>query len=133
MYELELTLNEPVEERLILRVGDSPMLKVTLLNYDGTDWPDGYTASLYIGRSNRDPDIWTITGVVDGSHVNVFYFQLEDITYTIGDYDAIVYVNHPEEATPADATPLHPDITPLEDEYDYELDYSFQPIAIEVR
>jgi hypothetical protein len=135
MYKLDLTLNEPNDaENLVLRVGDSPLLELTVYNHDGTAWPDGYDATLRIGRSNRDPDIWSIAGTPSGSSVNVWYFQLEDVTYTIGDYDAILYLQHPAEATPGDdATVLDPDTTPVEDAFDSELDYSFLPIPVEVR
>lgn len=131
-YELDITLNEPNDAELIdLRVGDSPLLKLTVFNHDGNAWPDGYTASLRIGRSNRDPDIWTITGD-PGDDDNVWYFNLEAITYTIGDYDAILYLIAPAAATPVIDDPIL-DTTPIEDQYTAEMDYSFLAIPIEVR
>lgn len=131
-YELEITLNEPNDAvKLELRVGDSPLLKLTVFDYDGTAWPDGYTASLKIGRSNRDINIWTITAN-PGSPDNVFYFQLEAITYTIGDYDAILYLIAPSAATPNIDDPIY-DTTPIEEQYTDQMDYSFLAIPIEVR
>ena len=135
MYKLDVTLNEPNDaENLVLRVGDSPLLELTVYNHDGTAWPDGYDAFLRIGRSNRDPDIWTITGTPSITDDNVWYFNLEDITDTIGDYDVILYLQHPADATPGDdATELDPDLTPVEEDLLGELDYSFLPIPVEVR
>lgn len=131
MYKLDITLNEPNDaETLELRVGDSPLLKVTVYDHDGTDWPDGYTATMEIGRSNRDPDIWTLTGT-PGDDDNEWFFLLADICYTIGDYDMILKLTHPADAD-VETTPIY-DTTPIEDQYDDELTYTFMAIPVEVR
>lgn len=131
-YELDITLNEPNDAvKLELRQGDSPLLRLTVFDYDGTAWANGYTATLKIGRANREPNIWEIGGI-EGNGDNDWYFNLEVITSTIGDYDAILYL-----ISPADATPVIPEIildsTPLEEQYTAELDYTFLPIPLEVR
>ena len=105
MYEIPMTLNEPIERVLTLQQGDSPVLKVTLYDDDGTAWDEGYDATLVIGRSTQDVDEWNIAdsaGLVVAD--NVFYFNLEEITYTRGLYSAYVYVENATETTPL-ATP----------------------------
>lgn len=131
MYKLNVTLNEPNEEKLIVRQYDSPLLKLTVFNHDGTAWPAGYDAILRVGRVNRDLTIWEIAGLI-GDDDNEWYFQLEAVTWVLGDYDMILYLNHPADATPEAATPIY-EATPVEDIYGYELDYSFLPIILEVR
>lgn len=132
MYQLSITLNEPNEELLILRQGDEPLLKLTVYDHDGSDWPDGYDAVLYVSRSNRDPDMWTITGIA-GDDDNEWFFPLEDVTYTIGDYDMILELTHDADETTPVCTAIEDDTTPVEDEYSYELKYTFLPIPMEVR
>ncbi len=119
MYELVMTLNEPVEEILTLQQGDSPVLKVTLYDWDGSAWDDGYTATLIVGRNAVDATEWDIAesaGVPFAE--NVFYFELDTITNTIGNYVARVHVHISDEATPL-ATPE-------------DLAYSFLPFQMEV-
>lgn len=118
-YEIEMTLNEPVEEIILLQVGDAPILEVTLFDYDGTDWDSSYDATLIVGRSGDDIDEWEIADSADVPAVdNVFLFKLETITYTKGNYSAYVFVAKSNEATPL-ATPD-------------DVDYSFKAFKIEV-
>ena len=119
MYELVMTLNEPVEEILTLQQGDSPVLKVTLFDWDGSAWDAGYDAFLIVGRNAVDDGEWDIAesdGVPFAE--NVFYFELDEITNTIGNYVARVYVHVTAEATPL-ATPE-------------DLAYSFLPFQMKV-
>lgn len=132
MYKKDITLNEPNDDEIfVLRQGDSPLFKLTVYDHDGTAWPAGYTGYLRIGRSNRDYDIWILTGI-PGDDDNEWYFQLEDVTYTIGDYDAILYLIAPDATTPEVPDEIF-DTTPVEDDYTSEMDYTFLPIPIEVR
>lgn len=120
MYEIEMTLNEPVEEIILLHVGDAPILEVTLYDWDGTAWDSGYDAFLMVGLSGADIDEWQIdeSDCVPFAE-NVFCFQLEAITFTTGNYTAIVHVHVSNEATPL-ATPD-------------DASYSFKAFQIEVK
>lgn len=119
MYEISMTLNEPIEEVLVLQQGDSPILETTLFDWDGTAWDTGYDATLIIGRSTTDPDEWSIGSSVGVSPAdNVFYFNLEEITYTRGIYWGYVFVNNDTETTPLTT----PD----------DVEYSFRIFEIEV-
>ena len=105
MYELVMTLNEPVEDILTLQQGDSPVLQVTLYDWDGSAWDDGYTATLIVGRNAVDGTEWDIAESACVPFVeNVFCFELDEITNTIGNYVARVHVHITDEATPL-ATP----------------------------
>ncbi len=119
MYELSMTLNEPIEDIIILQQGDVPVLQVTLFDWDGTAWDEGYDAYLVIGRSKTDPTEWEFDDQVAMVPVdNVFYFQLENICDTRGIYWAHVHVVNADEATPL-ATPE-------------DVEYSFLFFKIEV-
>ena len=119
MYEIAVTLNEPIEDILVLQQGDRPLLKLTAYDYDNTALDTGYNGTLYIGRSGSDPDEWALTEIIAVTPIdNVFYFNLEDITYTRGNYQAYLYVTNTTETTP-EATPD-------------DVSYSYQTIHIEV-
>lgn len=119
MYEISMTLNEPVEEILTLQQGDTPVLEVTLYDWDGTAWDDNYTATLIVGRNAVDATEWDIAESACVPAVeNVFCFELNEITFTIGVYTARVHVHVTAESTPL-ATPE-------------DLAYSFLPFVIEV-
>ena len=119
MYEIAVTLNEPIEDVLTLQQGDRPLLELTAYDFDGTALDTGYTGTLYIGRSGSDHDEWVLSEIPAVAPVdNVFYFNLEDITYTRGNYQAYLYVTNATETTPE----LTPD----------DVSYSYQTINIEV-
>ena len=113
-------MNEPVEEILLLQVGDTPILEVTLFDWDGTAWDDNYDAWLTVGLSGDDIDEWEIAESPAVPAVeNVFLFKLEEITFTRGNYTAYVHVHVSNEATPL-ATPD-------------DASYSFKAFQIEVK
>lgn len=119
MYEIAMTLNEPIEEVITVQTGDVPLLQVTLYDMDGTAWDDGYDATLIVGRSYEDPDQWEIADSPEVPAVeNVFLFNLMEITYSRGTYWAFVHLHINDEATPL-ATPE-------------DASYSFKWIRIEV-
>jgi len=120
MYELSMTLNEPVEEIILLQEGDTPILEVTLYDWDGTEWDAGYDAWLIVGRSGDDIDEWEIEDSPEVPAVeHVFLFKLDEITFTKGNYSAFVHVHVTAEATPL-ATPD-------------DASYSFKAFRIEVK
>ena len=120
MINLSITLNEPIEEILILQQEDAPILKLTAYDYDGTALDPGYTGTFIVGRSGVDPNEWTLV-TVDPTVAsdNIFYFNLEEITYTRGEYQGYLYVENPTETTP--------EVTPE------SVGYSYLPIRIEVK
>ena len=112
-----MTLGEPIEDILTLQQGDKPLLEATLYDYDGTAWDEGYTATFIVGRSESDTDEWVLSSIVGVSpEDNVFYFNLEDITYTRGIYQGYVLVENATETTPVSDV----------------VKYSFKPVRIEV-
>ena len=118
MYEINVTLGEPIEDKLTLQQGDAPLLELTAYDYDGTALDSGYSGTLYIGRSGEDVDEWVLTEITGVSPVdNVFYFQLEEITYTRGNYQGYLFVSNSTETTPVGDA----------------VSYSYKPVKIEVK
>lgn len=119
MYEIAVTLGEPIEDKLVLQQGDSPLLELTAYDYDGTALDTGYTGTLYVGRSGSDPDEWILAELDRVPAVdNIFIFQLDEITYSRGNYQAFLLVENRLESTPT-ATPE-------------DVSYSYKNISIEV-
>ena len=97
----DMTLGEPKEDPVLVYVDDTPFIGISLYDYDGTTWDEGYTATLVVGRSKTDPDTWNISeGIGTPVADNRFYFSLDSITHTKGIYHAYVYVTNITETTP---------------------------------
>lgn len=97
MIDIECTLNQEVDGELELRVGDSPVLAVTLYDDDGSDWGSGFSATLVVRRNIDDPDGQiTITAMTEATprDDNLYYFLLGDITFSPGNYEAFVQVTN---------------------------------------
>lgn len=122
MYEITCTLNQVPDAHLILRVDDTPMLKVTLLDANGRAIKDGFEAWLLVRRNDSDEageiQILCIAEVTPYDD-NVFYFYLEDITFEPGNYEAHIVI---EDTTFGSVPTVSPE---------YEI-YSFESFPIEV-
>ena len=117
MINLNVTLGEPIDEKIVLQAGDKPLLELTAYDYDGSELDTGYTGTLFVGRSGDDSDEWEIAEIVAVAPAdNIFYFNLEEITYTRGNYQAYLFVENDTEATPVSDS----------------VSYSYKNISIEV-
>jgi len=122
MYEITCTLGQVPDAHLILRVGDTPVLKVTLLDANGTAYEDGFEAWLVVRRNDSDEagEI-EIDCVIEVSPFddNVYWFYLDDITFEAGNYEAHIVI---EDTTFGTVPTISPE---------YEI-YSFESFKIEV-
>lgn len=95
MIELTMTLGEQVDGSIHLRVGDETLLEATLYDNDGTDWAASYETTLIVRRTYNDSggqiEIPELTETTPGGD-NIYYFDLSDITFEPGVYEAYVFV-----------------------------------------
>lgn len=104
MYQLTMYLGEKVDETpLAVKVGDVPVLEVTALDASGADWPDDYTATLVVRRSERDStdqiEIAMDTEATPLDVDNIYYFHLTEMTFEPGNYEAHLVVES-DDPTP---------------------------------
>jgi hypothetical protein len=114
MLKLDMTLGEKVDGSLHIRVDDTPILEATLYDNDGSAFLSGYSAYLLVRRSYDDLSgqviIPEITETTPGND-NIFYFDLYDIAFEAGVYEAFVMVEGSWDTTPT---------TPISDVYSFE-------------
>jgi len=127
MYELSLYLGEVPDGKLNLSVGENPILKLTIYEANGEAWESGFFAQLIIHRSHSsDSDDVIIDEMLEVSPDmdNVYFFDLSDITFETGNYEAVLWV----EGTyvPSYPVAISTLATPVTSTY------SFEPIHIEV-
>jgi hypothetical protein len=122
MYEISCILNQIPDANLQVRVGDTPVLKVTLYDTDGTAFDAGFEARLVVRRNDSDAageiSIDNITETTPFGD-NIYYFYLNDITFEPGNYECHIVV---EDTTFGTVPAISPD---------YEI-YSFESFSIEV-
>jgi hypothetical protein len=90
-YKLDCYLNQIPDGEINLSVDDIAVLEITAYDVVGNDWESGWTATLYVRRNDRSSvDQWEIDELVELSPQgdNVYYFNLEDLNFERGDYEA---------------------------------------------
>lgn len=115
MYSLTMYLNEQVDGKLTLHVDDAPVLEITAYDDTGVAIPAGFVALLVVRRNDkRSVDEIDIAEIVEATpdDDNIYYFDLSDITFERGNYEAHLLLNG------YDTTPLFP--TPVDAVYSYE-------------
>ena len=124
MYKMDFYLNQVPDGHITIRVDDVATLRAVLYDADGAEFaaPD-YTAMstvLIVRRSDENStDEISIAAEADGDATdNIWFFDLEDVNFEPGNYEAHIVLTCTYEDT--DATPIGP-LTPLDEVFSFEL------------